>query len=74
MFIFEWLYEAFKNPKLKLKNYNPLDEATKTQEEEEEDCNHCFLPLDSTGELFACKYCGKIVKKSELKDVNIFKN
>ena len=67
MYIFELLFEAFKNPKFKKKTYNPLDDISKSEEEEEEDCNHCFLPLDSSQEYFACKFCGKVVHKSQLK-------
>ena len=32
-----------------------------------EKCEHVFLPIDSTGEIFACSKCGFVVKKSEMK-------
>lgn len=34
---------------------------------EEERCNHVFMPIDSTGEILACKNCGILVKKKNLK-------
>lgn len=40
----------------------------KTPEElEEERCDHVFMPVDSTGEILACRNCGAIVHKSNLK-------
>ena len=35
--------------------------------EEEARCNHVFMPIDSTGEYLACKYCGALIKKENLK-------
>ena len=36
----------------------------KTQEDlDEERCNHVFMPIDSTGEILACRKCGAIIKK-----------
>lgn len=34
---------------------------------EEEKCDHVFMPIDSTGEILACKNCGILVKKKNLK-------
>ena len=42
--------------------------------ENPEICEHIFLPLDSSEEIFACSQCGLVVNKEDLKDVNIFKN
>lgn len=39
----------------------------------EEECEHIFLPVDSTGEILACSKCGLVVNKKDLKDKNIFK-
>lgn len=40
----------------------------KTEEQlEEERCNHVFMPVDSTGEILACRNCGAVVHKSALK-------
>ena len=37
------------------------------------DCEHIFLPIDSSEEVFACSKCGLVVNKKDLKDKNIFK-
>ena len=42
-------------------------------EEEEEKCEHIFMPLDSSGEFLACKNCGLTVNRKDLKDINFFK-
>ncbi|MBO7673291.1 hypothetical protein J6S88_07800 [bacterium] len=36
-------------------------------DEESERCNHVFMPIDSTGEILACKNCGVLIKKENLK-------
>lgn len=42
----------------------------KTEEElEEERCEHVFMPVDSTGEILACRNCGAVVHKSKLKNI-----
>lgn len=28
-----------------------------------EKCEHVFMPIDSTGKIFACSKCGEILKK-----------
>lgn len=50
--------------------------ATYTDEVIEDDgsCQHLFMPLDSTNENFACRNCGLIVPKEQLKNKNIFEN
>lgn len=50
------------------RRYDPF-----AQEDAEEDCEHIFLPVDSTGEILACSKCGLVVNKKDLKDKNIFK-
>lgn len=50
-------------------NYNPVsNEEIKDYEE----CEHTFMPIDSTNETLSCAKCGLIVKKSELKSKNFF--
>jgi hypothetical protein len=34
--------------------------------ENPDDCEHFFMPLDSTNEMFACKYCGLVIPKDKL--------
>lgn len=39
-----------------------------TEEEQEESrCEHVFMPIDSTGEILACRKCGVVVQKNKLK-------
>ena len=60
------------NPKIKYKQkYNPFFEDELSHDE---NCEHIFLPTDSTGEILACTKCGLIVNKENLKDINIFKS
>lgn len=54
-----------------LLNYIPLEEDIEKQEDL--NCEHIFLPIDSTGEILACSKCGDLKKRSDLKDKNIFK-
>lgn len=35
--------------------------------ENSENCEHLFMPLDASGEYFACEYCGLVVPKDKLK-------
>ena len=74
MYIIELFIDIFKGKKYKKHSYNPLDNNPNALEENSEDCEHLFLPLDSNKEHFACKYCGLIVTKNKLKNKNIFEN
>ncbi len=40
--------------------------------EDYEACEHTFLPIDSSNEVFACTKCGILKKRSELKNKNFF--
>jgi len=68
MYIFELLFKILsktgKNKKNGQKLYNPLDEQ---MPEDDEFCEHSFMPVDSTGETLACIKCGFIVKKENIK-------
>jgi len=67
MYIFELLFKLLNKigkKKSNLKPYNPLDEQNP---EEDEYCEHSFMPLDSTGETLACIKCGFIVKREDIK-------
>lgn len=50
-------------------SYNPL---IKEKESDYENCEHTFMPLDSTSQTLSCTKCGLIVKKAELKNKNFF--
>lgn len=41
---------------------------------EEENCEHVFMPIDSTNETLSCSKCGIIVKRNDLKYKNFFEN
>ncbi len=70
MYIFELIIKKFLK-KENLENYNPL--KTSNSDEEYENCEHIFMPIDSTGETLACTKCGLVVEKKKLKKKNIFK-
>lgn len=53
-----------------LLNYIPLEEDIETQEDL--NCEHIFMPIDSTGEILACSKCGELIRKDKLKKKNIF--
>lgn len=77
MYIIELIVQAFKGHKYNNKSYDPLNCSTENNLEEQEDsenCEHLFMPLDSSNTLFACKHCGKIVPREKLKNKNIFEN
>jgi hypothetical protein len=35
------------------------------EEDEAINCNHNFMPIDSTGEILACTKCGFVIKKKD---------
>lgn len=85
MFIFEAVLKYLKKDRFSevldehdriqsenLLNYIPLEEELEAQEET--NCEHIFMPIDSTGEILACSKCGELKKRSELSPLNIFKN
>lgn len=76
MYIFELIIQAFKGTKKKIENnYNPLIEnENQDLSQDSENCEHLFMPLDSSNTLFACQHCGLIVPKEKLKNKNIFEN
>lgn len=51
---------------------NPLEIIP--EEEGSENCEHIFMPIDSTGEILACSKCGLVVNKKNLRYKNIFMN
>lgn len=61
------------NPKKKYyskRNFEPFGED---ELEDSGICEHIFQPIDSDGEVLACRNCGLVVNKKDLKEVNIFK-
>lgn len=52
---------------------NPLEEIP-PEKEEDEFCDHIFMPVDSTGQTLACSKCGLVVNKKDLRYKNFFMN
>jgi len=72
MYILE-LITRWINPKIKYERKEKFDPFAQENIENSENCEHIFLPIDSTGETLACSKCGLLVNKKDLKDINIFK-
>ena len=61
----------------RLTSINPLEEIPLEDElsdNDSENCEHIFMPIDSTGEILACSKCGQLIKRSELKPLNFFEH
>ncbi len=69
MYFIELLVKKFQKKKNNEDSYNPLNEDTS----QEENCEHVFMPIDSTGEVLSCRNCGLVVKREDLKDINFFR-
>ena len=55
------------------KKQQPMDNQTLNSENSNyENCEHVFMPIDSTNETLSCTKCGILVKRSELKNKNFF--
>jgi len=68
MYIFEWIIKFIKGKTYKVApktDFIPSD--GKDLIENPNECEHIFMPLDSSEEFFACKYCGMVVSKDKLK-------
>lgn len=69
MYIIELIVKALKKKKKEIYSFDPLNMP---EEEEYENCEHLFMPIDSTGEVLACRNCGLLVKRKDLKNKNFF--
>lgn len=66
MYILDCLLKKLFPCKLKEEyDYNPLSQPQ--ADDDEENCSHEFMPVDSTGETLACIKCGFIVQRRENK-------
>lgn len=83
MFFIEALLKYVKKDKFteildehdKKNSINPLEEIPLEEDADYDDpnnCEHIFMPIDSTGEILACSKCGTLIKKSELVQDNFF--
>lgn len=73
MYIFELLCSYINKKYVKKVTYNPLDALEDNNNTDDNDCEHVFLPIDSSGEVLACSKCGLVVNKKDMKKKNIFK-
>ncbi len=76
MYIIELYLKLKQDYKLKQGFFKRFNKAknlnVQSEEENEEKCNHIFIPIDSTGKILACKNCGMIYKLKK-GEVNPFK-
>ena len=70
MYFIELLVKKFIKKKTSDEEYNPMQQDNIT--EDSEHCEHIFMPIDSTGETFACSRCGLVINKSEYEKRNFF--
>lgn len=68
MYIFELIIKTLFQKKEK----HLFDLDSKEQIEDYENCEHVFMPIDSTQETLSCTKCGIIKKRSDLKSKNFF--
>ena len=71
MYFIEMLSKIFNKKnlrKLKLGKYNVEVEVPSN----DENCEHMFVPIDSTNKIFACYNCGLVIK-GKPKNLNFFK-
>ena len=71
MYILELVVKLFK--KKKVEKQPEFDPLASDNIEISEECEHIFMPVDSTGEILACSKCGLVVNRKDLKAKNIFK-
>ncbi len=61
MYIIELLMKRFRERKKHKRVVKPNMEDNSLSYEK---CEHTFMPIDSTGKIFACSKCGEILKKN----------
>ena len=71
MYLFE-LIVRWISPNKKYESKRKFEPFAQDDMENLEDCEHVFLPVDSSGKILACSKCGLLVNKKDLKDKNIF--
>ena len=69
MYFIELLVKKFLKRE-KQEGYNPL--ADTNSDSEYENCEHIFMPIDSTGEILACTLCGLVVHRKDFKKKTVF--
>lgn len=71
MYFIELLVKKFIKNKSPKEEYDPLN--TDSPLDDSENCEHIFMPIDSTGEVLSCRNCGLVVHRKDLKDINFFR-
>jgi len=59
MYIFELLLKRWNERNINRVDSNEIKDSPINYEK----CDHTFMPIDSTGKIFACAKCGEILKK-----------
>lgn len=54
------------------KDKSIINNSSDEELQDYENCEHVFMPIDSTNEILSCTKCGIIKKLSELKNKNFF--
>jgi len=70
MYFIELLVKKFRKKEVLSENFDPLN----VEDAEEMNCEHVFMPIDSSGDVLACRNCGLVVNKKDLKDINFFRS
>jgi|GEM_PF-430269 len=64
MYLFELITKYIKGKKYKKAlDFDPFETGEQDAEFDSENCEHVFLPIDSTEETLACSKCGLVVKR-----------
>lgn len=72
MYIIELIIKKLTQKKEK-PVYNPLEiDRMQSSELDYEECEHTFMPIDSTNETLSCTKCGILKNRNELKNKNFF--
>ncbi len=71
MYFIELLVKKLRKKKKDENSFNPLEQENF---EDEEHCEHIFMPIDSSGEVLSCRNCGLVVNRKDLKDINFFRH
>lgn len=81
MYIFELLVKFLQKDKVedlieKYVNERAIDPLNEKFEDvdDSQNCEHIFMPIDSTKETFACSKCGLVISKKALAKRNLFKD
>ncbi len=62
MYIFELIYKLTHKKQLETIHTEKKTKSDKIEGDEEEKCEHIFIPIDSTKKTLACSKCGYVLK------------